>query len=95
MTVVLVFVDGPELCIDRIRTRVARGGYFVPDDDVRRRFFRSLRNFWTTYRLQADRWQLHYNGGSGTVMSARGEREEALILDPGSFALFERLMQVS
>ena len=72
ISVVLVFVDSPEVCIARIRERVARGGHFVPDDDVRRRFGRSLRNFWQTYRLQAHRWLLHYNGSEGLTEAARG-----------------------
>lgn len=95
ITVVLVFVDGPDVSIERIRTRVARGGHFVPEPDVRRRFFRSLRNFWTIYRLQGDRWQPHYNGGGGMMMSARGEHEETVVLDEPSLAPFERLLSVS
>jgi len=83
ISVVLVFVDSPEVCIARIRARVARGGHFVPDDDVRRRFGRSLRNFWHGYRLQAHRWQLHYNGSEGLTEAARGEGETTEVLDPG------------
>jgi predicted ABC-type ATPase len=42
----LVFIglDSPERCITRIRNRAARGGHFIPDADVRRRFFRSVSN---------------------------------------------------
>lgn len=94
VTVVLVFVDSPDVCIARIRGRVAKGGHFVPDDDVRRRFQRSLRNFWTTYRLQADRWQLHYNGGDGTIEVARGESEVMEVLVPAAFERFRRLLEV-
>lgn len=93
ITVVLVFVDSPEVCIARIRTRVARGGHFVPDDDVRRRFSRSLRNFWHHYRLQGNRWQLHYNGQEGLVETARGEAETIEVLDPAALRLFERLVE--
>jgi predicted ABC-type ATPase len=92
ITVVLVFVDSPDACIARIQTRVARGGHFVPDADVRRRFRRSLRNFWHHYRLQGHRWQLHYNGMEGLVETARGA-ETTEVLDPASFRLFERLVE--
>jgi len=95
VTAVLVFVDSAEVCIARIRERVARGGHFVPDDDVRRRFPRSLRNFWNTYRLQADRWQLHYNGQGGTIEVARGEGVVTEVLDRPAFETFERLLGVS
>ena len=37
-----VFVNAPELAIDRIRNRVALGGHDVPERDVKRRYARSL-----------------------------------------------------
>jgi predicted ABC-type ATPase len=42
----LVFIglDSPERCITRIRNRAARGGHFIPDADVRRRYARSVAN---------------------------------------------------
>lgn len=33
-----------ELCVARIRNRVAQGGHFVPEADVRRRYARSVSN---------------------------------------------------
>jgi len=93
ITVALVFVDSPEVCIGRIRGRVARGGHFVPDDDVRRRFGRSLWNFWHTYRHQGHRWQLHYNGLEGLIEAARGEAEMIEVLDSAAFGIFERLVE--
>ena len=39
-----VSLDSPDRALDRIRTRVARGGHDVPEPDVRRRFARSLAN---------------------------------------------------
>ncbi len=58
VTVGFVFVDSPDTCIQRIRARVRKGGHFVPDEDVRRRFRRSIANFWGRYRLEGDRWHL-------------------------------------
>ena len=37
-----ICVDSPQLSIKRIQNRVARGGHFVPDADVMRRYERSL-----------------------------------------------------
>jgi predicted ABC-type ATPase len=93
IAVALAFVDSPEVCIGRIRGRVARGGHFVPDDDVRRRFGRSLWNFWHTYRHQGHRWQLHYNGLEGLIETARGEAEMIEVLDSAAFGIFERLAE--
>ncbi len=42
----LIFIatDNPRINIGRIVARVARGGHFVPDEDVQRRYMRSMRN---------------------------------------------------
>lgn len=37
-------LDSPGRCIARIRNRAARGGHFIPDADVRRRYVRSVAN---------------------------------------------------
>ncbi len=44
-TIVFVFLDSDELCVRRVARRVEKGGHFVPEVDVRRRFKRSISNF--------------------------------------------------
>jgi predicted ABC-type ATPase len=39
---VYVALGDPELHIERVRLRVARGGHDIPDADIRRRYWRSL-----------------------------------------------------
>ncbi len=56
-----IFLENPGVCIERIRERVLKGGHFVPDEDVVRRFYRSKRNFWNLYKELADKWHLIYN----------------------------------
>lgn len=56
-----IFLESPGVCIERIRERVLKGGHFVPDEDVVRRFYRSKRNFWNLYKELADEWHLIYN----------------------------------
>jgi predicted ABC-type ATPase len=41
---VFVGVDTPERSISRVRSRAARGGHFIPDADVRRRYERAMAN---------------------------------------------------
>jgi predicted ABC-type ATPase len=91
--VVEVFVGSADLCIRRIRGRVARGGHFVPDVDVRRRFHRSVHNFWAVYRLQADAWQVIYNAEGRSILCARGVDDEAVVVDGAAFRVFAHLLQ--
>ena len=93
VSVQFVFTGSADECIQRIRARVRKGGHHVPDDDVRRRFGRAIRNFWDRYRLEADRWALYYNGSGGLVPVAFGEHAEAVIVEPDGFRRFAVLRE--
>jgi len=66
-----------ELSLKRIEGRVAEGGHDIPEPVVRRRFDRSLRNFWTLYRPLAESWTVYDNSGlkfAKVVFEERGGR---------------------
>ena len=45
VSIVFLFVDTPETSIRRVEERVRKGGHHVPNEAVRRRYHRSIRNF--------------------------------------------------
>ena len=51
INLIYIALDTPERNIDRVTERVARGGHDVPDEDVRRRYERSLANAPEAIRL--------------------------------------------
>ena len=53
-----------QLAVRRVKLRVALGGHHVPGDVVKRRFTRSLSNFFTLYAPIADEWTLLNNSNS-------------------------------
>lgn len=57
-----------QLAIRRVKLRVALGGHDVPPDVVRRRFGRSLNNFFTLYAPLADEWALFDNSSSSQAV---------------------------
>ncbi|MGH8247227.1 MAG: zeta toxin family protein [Gammaproteobacteria bacterium] len=69
-----LWVPTVELALSRIRGRVIKGGHDVPAVVVRRRFDRSMRNFFLYYRRLADRWILFDNSGDPPEIIAFGER---------------------
>lgn len=90
MTVILyTFIDNPEACIARIAVRVQAGGHYVPDEDVRRRFYRSKRNFWLRYKDHVDTWIIFYNGGPESVLVAYGSGDLHVVSEK-HFELFRR-----
>ena len=84
------FVDSPEVCIARIEGRVKKGGHFIPPEDVRRRYYRSKKNFWQKYSEEADYWVLCYNGETKPVIVAECYRDKPRdILQELLFAKFQ------
>ena len=53
-----------QLAVQRVKLRVALGGHHVPSDVVKRRFARSLNNFFTLYSPIANEWTLLDNSDS-------------------------------
>jgi predicted ABC-type ATPase len=85
-------MDSTDGCIARVAERVRKGGHDVPEADIRRRFVRSVANFWTTYREMADSWVLLYNGAGTLQDVAAGAREQASIRDATLFSDFMTLV---
>lgn len=57
ITLIYVWIESVEIAIERIRERVNQGGHSIPDDVVRRRFERSISNFFNLYKPLADSWR--------------------------------------
>jgi len=75
------FADSPEVCIERIKDRVKKGGHDVPAEDVKRRFYRSIKNFWHIYRQLADVWALYYNMEQSNVIAKYADNEIEVLLE--------------
>ena len=59
-----------DVALSRVRERVLKGGHDVPEAVVRRRFGRSISNFFAEYRGLADSWYVFDNsGGTPTVVA--------------------------
>lgn len=86
--IIYVFLEAHEACIARIRERVRKGGHNVSDEDVIRRFYRSIANFWNIYRLKADRWYLICNSTAQFVEVALGKENEYSVSEDCLFEKF-------
>ncbi|MDY6973945.1 MAG: zeta toxin family protein [Thermodesulfobacteriota bacterium] len=62
-----------EVCIERVKLRVAQGGHNVPEQDIRRRFERSWDNFNTLYKPLADSWIIFDTSGNMPVILDESE----------------------
>jgi len=85
---VFVFLYSPTVCIERIKERVLKGGHHVPDEDVKRRYFRSKENFWNNYKNNADKWYLVYNSENKFIEIALGIKNQFYIKNKDYFYKF-------
>lgn len=58
-----LWIPSSGLALERIKERVANGGHNVPAVDVRRRFRRSIENFFNVYEPCLETWMLFDNSG--------------------------------
>ncbi len=66
------------------------GGHNVPEDDVRRRFSRSIKNFLNHYRLLADSWILFDNTNNSPLIIASQKQGEIRIIEESTYDLLMR-----
>jgi len=81
ITLIYVFLENENVCINRVRTRVLKGGHNVPEEDIKRRYFRSKYNFWNLYKDLVDNWEIYYNSGAGFVQVAKSFNKEFEIIN--------------
>jgi len=89
---IYIFLDSAELCVERVRQRVIKGGHHVPTEDIKRRYYRSKENFWTNFRKLTDECFLIYNGNNGFQAVALYVDESEKILNKGLLEVFEANM---
>jgi len=77
------WLESAELAVTRVAERVRSGGHNVPAEDVRRRYARSVWNFFNLYRPIADEWEVYNN--------TRGDRRLIAIGDSGDEAIGDEI----
>jgi len=89
---IYVWVNSADLCIERVKKRVASGGHFVEDEIVRRRYERSLKNFFGLYQPLADNWRVYDNSvAAGSRLVAEGHTLiSAIVHEPETWAEMRR-----
>ena len=93
ISIFFVYLDSAELCVQRVSTRVSKGGHHVPPEDVRRRFSRSNSNFWNLYKELADDWFLFFNAGDSFEQISNGDADGVTIIDEARFEQWLKMVK--
>lgn len=76
-----LWIPDVKLALARVADRVSKGGHFIPDQDVKRRFFRGLSNLFHIYLNLFDTWSVFDNSTGAPEQIVRVEKEHVKILD--------------
>ena len=91
---IYVFLRSPELNVERVRMRVARGGHDVPHEKIVARFQRSLDQLpW--FLDHAERAYIFDNSGAEPRLVAEKLEDGAIALDPDAPAILRRALAAS
>jgi predicted ABC-type ATPase len=81
-----LWVRNPETTIYRVRQRVVEGGHDIPEEVSRRRFFKTIQNFFNVYRPLMTGWKLLQNEPPGPRLLAVEKEGRLVIRDMSQFA---------
>jgi len=93
IVILYLFAYPTELFIERIIERVKKGGHLVEDNDVIRRYYRSLLNFWNIYKNYADEWAIVNNNEFQYKNIVVGNNNIINIIDICEFEKFKEALQ--
>ena len=83
------WLNSPDLAIQRVAARVQSGGHFVPDETIRQRYARSVRNFFELYQPVCDWWEVYDNSYGQRALLGLGSPGEELIQDETAWRRFQ------
>jgi predicted ABC-type ATPase len=63
--ILFLWLRSPELALLRVEERVQLGGHDIPEQSVRRRYVRGIRNFFHLYQPLTDSWAIFDNSEAG------------------------------
>lgn len=90
------FLQNCTICIERVKKRVENGGHNVPEEDIIRRYYKSVIKFWDEYRLIVDEWTMFYNGYDyAPVIVSFGEKDNFDIINKEMQHNFESILKLA
>jgi len=88
-----LFVYPVDLLKERIKERQKKGGHIIAEEDIVRRYYRSVKNFWNIYKKYAGEWAIINNNEFKYRNIAVGHKETFDIIDENEFKIFKEVLK--
>lgn len=81
VSLIYIWLNSPELAVQRVAERVRNGGHSIPEKVIVRRYFRGLKNLFTLFMPVCDTWIIADNSLEDLEPVARKESEFENIIE--------------
>ena len=93
VTLLYLWVQSPEIAIQRVRDRVASGGHNIPDNVLRRRYVTGIQYLFDIYMPLCDRWMIGDNTIPPFTLVAEGNDKRTIIKDEEKFKKIRKVIE--
>ncbi|GAA4752168.1 zeta toxin family protein [Flavisolibacter ginsenosidimutans] len=69
---IFLWLNSPELAIERVKSRVAKGGHNIPEEVITRRYLKGLQNFVNLFMPICDEWMVADNSDEKPQTVSKG-----------------------
>ena len=80
VTVLYLWLNSPDLSVERVKNRVKEGGHNIPEDVIRRRYIKGLKNMFNLYIPISDYWIIVDNSNNPFELVAEGKYSNTNII---------------
>ena len=88
ITVLFLWLNSIDLSVERVKIRVSEGGHDIPEETIRRRYEKGLKNFFNLYIPIADYWLFVDNSKTPFEIIAEGKESN---IDINNRKIWEKL----
>ena len=93
ITILYLWLQSPEIAIQRVKDRVEAGGHNIPENVLRRRYTSGLKYLFDIYMPICDRWMIADNSGPTFMLIAEGDDKRTIIKDEEKFRRIRKMLE--
>lgn len=92
VTVLYLWLNSPDLAVERVASRVLAGGHDIPEETIRRRYTVGLNYLFHDYMQECDKWILADNSEPPFQIIAEGTKKGLMISDMDKYKMVRNLV---
>ncbi|GAB2800398.1 zeta toxin family protein [Rhabdobacter roseus] len=93
VTLLYFWLNSQELAIERVKERVKEGGHNIPEQVIRRRYHKGIKNLLDLFIPIVDNWMIIDNSENPFIAVAEGQQGENMVIHDKN--IWNRIIEIS